>query len=292
VGGAWPGPAEPPAEGYRAELYDPQTGEVGWTGGTVEPRGASAATVLRDGRVLVSGGEGPGFAVASAELYDPATGRFSLTGSMSRPRSYHASVLLPDGRVLVVGGDGADLDASAEVFDPATGTFTPTGPLAFPQSRFTATVLLDGRVLLVGGSTRGPSPEQTSATGAAQIYDPAPGRFSAVGSLPRPVTGHAAATLGDGRVLIMGGVVEPGGRGNVTADAHLFDPATGLFSPAGAMTEARFNFHALTLDDGRVLILGHHWLNPLPGAGGGRRSSPSDPYVEEERIQRSAEVYR
>ena len=281
VGGVKDNYSPPRPESYRAELYDPVTGTVARTGDTVEPRIASAATVLRDGRVLVSGGE-IGGATASAEVYDPATGTFSVTGSMSRARSDHSSVLLPDGRVLVVGGAGADLDASAELYDPVTGAFTPTGPMAFPHSHFTATVLLDGRVLLAGGITGGPLPEQGHATGAAQIYDPATGRFSQVGSLVRPRTYHAAAALADGRVLVAGGLLEPGGRSNVTSNAQVFDPATGLFSPAGAMSEARFNFQAVPLAEGRVLIVGHRWLNQL---------LPNQ-YDEEARIQRSAEIFR
>jgi hypothetical protein len=288
VGGDRDGEGVPPTEGYRAELYDPATDAVAWTGSTVEPRVASAATVLRDGTVLITGGDGQDSALASAELYDPESGLFSATGSMSSGRSHHSSVLLPDGRVLVVGGTGSDLHVSAEVYDPATDTFSPTGPLAYSQTGLTAAVLLDGRVLLAGG-TRGSSPGLTSA---AQIYDPETGQFSGVGSLPAPRRGHAAATLADGRVLIVGGVLDLGLTSNVTSAASLFDPATSRFSPAGAMTEARTDFHALTLDDGRVLILGHHsWrLNPASRRGPG--PPPPDPYAEEERIRRSAEVYR
>jgi hypothetical protein len=68
--------------------------------------------VLRDGRVLVSGGDTPiacahscgTVSAASAEVYDPATGVWSPTGSMSVARATHLSVTLADGRVLVAGG--------------------------------------------------------------------------------------------------------------------------------------------------------------------------------------------
>jgi hypothetical protein len=143
VGGDRDGGGVPPTEGYRAELFDPATDAVAWTGSTVEPRVASAATVLRDGTVLITGGDGQDSALASAELYDPESGLFSATGSMSSGRSHHSSVLLPDGRVLVVGGTDGHLDVFAEVYDPATGTFSPTGPMAFPHADFAAAVLLD-----------------------------------------------------------------------------------------------------------------------------------------------------
>src|SRR5215470_20210211 len=62
----------------------------------------ASATLLKDGRVLVAGGDDSG---TSAELYNPTTGTWSATGSMSVARFGQTATLLTDGRVLVVGGD-------------------------------------------------------------------------------------------------------------------------------------------------------------------------------------------
>jgi Kelch motif len=61
------------------------------------------ATLLTDGKVLVTGGHTNGqFAsLVSAEVYDPASGTWMSAGSMSDPRENHAAVLLPNGTVLV-----------------------------------------------------------------------------------------------------------------------------------------------------------------------------------------------
>ncbi len=71
------------------------------------------ATILPDGKVLVTGGSSssefsdPRGAVNNAEVWDPATGSWSTLAAMNVWRLYHSTaVLLPDGRVLTAGGGG------------------------------------------------------------------------------------------------------------------------------------------------------------------------------------------
>jgi hypothetical protein len=76
----------------------------------VAPRVQLNATILPNGKVLVSGGstkdEDISTAVLPAQVYDPSTNSFSSAGSMEFPRVYHSNtILLPDGRVLAVGGN-------------------------------------------------------------------------------------------------------------------------------------------------------------------------------------------
>ena len=120
-----------------AETWDPATGTTSPTGSMTTARFGPTATLLADGRVLITGGVSDrGVAVASAEIWDPATGAFTPTGSMVQARRGHAAVRLRDGTVLVTGGtistgawlgDTALYLASAEIYDPTTGTFGPVG---------------------------------------------------------------------------------------------------------------------------------------------------------------------
>ena len=60
-----------------AELYDPATGTFSPTGSMSLIHDQHTATLLQDGRVLVVGGGGEGYASQkTADLYDPATGKF------------------------------------------------------------------------------------------------------------------------------------------------------------------------------------------------------------------------
>ncbi|GAO02512.1 Kelch-like protein 18 [Anaeromyxobacter sp. PSR-1] len=59
--------------------------------------------------------------------------------------------------------------------------------------------------------------------------------------------------LGDGRVLVVGGL---DAAWTYVAEAELWDPDTGAFTPAGALTTPRADHTATLLADGRVLVAG------------------------------------
>jgi hypothetical protein len=171
-----------------AEVYDPATGTFTATGSMAEGRELHAATVLSDGRVLISGGVTESLhptSLDSAELYDPTTGTFSPTGPMTGGRVFQTASLLSDGRVLIAGGlangrvyaNNPTFLATAEIYDPATGTFAATGSMADMRSYHTATVLADGRVLVAAGAVDA----GVTTLPSAEIYDPATGTFSPVG---------------------------------------------------------------------------------------------------------------
>ncbi len=215
------------------------------------PRACHRLTLLPDGRVLVTGGMAGERYTATAELFDPATGAFTPTGDMHTPRVCHTAILLDNGLVLIAGGFNGGYAATAELYDPATGMFTPTGSLGTARSDHVAILLPDGRVLLAGGVGNA-----YTFLASAELYDPLTGTFAPTGSLSTPRESHTATLLADGQVLVAGGHQGRRSAVEIYASAELYDPATGLFTLTGAMTQPRHKHDAVRLADGRVLIVG------------------------------------
>ena len=157
----------------HVELYDPAAGTFTLAAHTmVSARVDHAASLMADGRVLITGGkDGANKVLGSAELYDPRTGLFTATGDMSSPRLLHTSNALINGQVLIAGGSSDNFAstklASAELYDPATGKFSSTNSMNIRRVEQVAAKLITQQVLVVGGID--PS---GSFGNSAELYQP------------------------------------------------------------------------------------------------------------------------
>ena len=243
-----------PPDGPQAGKAAPTPPLLRPFGTMTEPRASHTATLLPDGRVLITGGfrkehGGDNESYSStAELFDPRTKKFGYTGEMSYTRAGHTATLLSGGGLILIAGGWNLMGvlSSAELYDPASEKFTTIGSMNMRRGGCTATLLNDGRVLICGGTGR-------DVTASAELYDPVRKSFAMPGSMTVPRHSHTATLLPGGRVLVAGGLSR---RNAVLASAEVYDPGTGTFGGVGDMAEARCKQAAVGLSTGEVLILG------------------------------------
>ncbi len=240
-----------PIDSTTAEIYQASSGQFVPTGSMLGAREGHQATLLNDGRVLITGGiyslpsEPWWRPLSESEVFDPATGTFAAVGQMNLARYGHTATLLQNGKVLIAGGGYPYASNTAELFDPADGKFTSTGNMTVSRSGHTATLLPNGEVLLAGGGGLGSL--------AAELYDPNTGSFFPTGNMNIARGWHTATLLPDGTVLIAGGYV---GHSGSTSTTEIYDPATGAFTLGPSLEQDRFSHTATLLSNGDVLIVG------------------------------------
>ncbi len=98
------------------EIYDPVANTWTERAPLATRRTDHTATLLSDGRILVTGGRLGLSTLSSTELYDVAANRWIGAGNLTKDRYSHLAAPLPNGSVLVIGGQtGA---GEAEIFVP------------------------------------------------------------------------------------------------------------------------------------------------------------------------------
>jgi hypothetical protein len=221
------------------------------TGSLAVGRSFHTATLLANGKVLVTGGgDANGVSLSSSEIYNPSSGTWTVTGSLLTARQHHTATLLPNGTVLVTGGLDTSGEAlnSCELFDPSTGTWEATGNFGFWRAYHTATLLPSGMVLLAGGVDL-----FSVATSSCETYDPATGVWTATGSLITARGGHTASLLADGTVLAVGGL----DAAQVSlSSCEIYDPSTGAWTATASLPAGRSSHTATSLPSGDVLVVG------------------------------------
>ncbi len=257
---------------------------------------ATAATAGMAGMAAMPGMVGtPGQYVTYQGPTDlaPAVGGSWDNASITIPGDVSAihSVQLDNGKVLLMAGSGnqyQNLQAGRFItylWDPAANTFT-TVPT--PSDMFCAghTILANGNVLILGGTTSYPQYDANgnlvhdwNGSKLAYIYNTQTNSYQPTGSMGNARWYPTAVTLGNGNVVVAGGLDDQAQQLGVvshnTDTVEQYSPATGAFStlhpldlsptdpsypvPAGATNSTRtlpYYPGLVLLGDGRLFYSG------------------------------------
>lgn len=194
------------------------------------PRAGQTATLLPDGRWLLTGGmeaDGPS---ATMEIQDSQTSRKTLVkDSLRFARAWHSATMLPDGNVFIFGGvdaKGAVID-QAELFNPKSEEVQTLSAKLTPRSHHTATLLTDGRLLVAGGESN-----EGKLLARIELWDARTGiATDSSAELRTARRGHTATLLPNGSVLLWGGTNQDG---EALTEGEVYDPEARSLSPSAS----------------------------------------------------------
>ena len=186
----------------------------------------------------------------SVTVTNPTAGQIGQwTPVMNWPIVAVHAMLLPTGDVLAW-TDYTD-NAGAQIWRPATNTFTPKTYSTVSLFCSAHSYLADGRLIIPGGIV---GLQDDLGPRNATVFDPVTESWSQAALMNVGRYYPTSTTLGDGRILVMGGTTTC-----VTCIAdtpEIYDPVADKWTLLAASAKKSFKYypHTFVLPDGRILV--------------------------------------
>ncbi|CAF4504279.1 unnamed protein product [Rotaria sp. Silwood2] len=225
-----------------AEIYN-ITSET-WTSTSrpmPEKFGRHRATLLKNGRVLIVGGN-----VSKAYYYDANNSSLWIpTGPMTQSNRRAPTVtLLADGRVLVTGGWTTPMIGlnTAEIYDPVNNTWRKTARNMTTGRVYHAAVRLNDSSVLIAGGYSDPV-----SLASAELYFPSNDSFVKIANTAFGGVYSSLTLLSNGYVLLTSG---GDANGTCSAITQLYNPSTRQWSNTSSLNYAREGNFAFVVSNG------------------------------------------
>lgn len=247
-------------------VFDPTTDTFTATGAMPQVRGWHVAARLANGHVLVAGGVDAALnTLTSSATYDPASGQWAAAGASST-HTWGAMVTAGQATVIVGGADvtynaNAPQGTSpwsfvglptpvAELFDAQGRTFGQAPPSIGDRVFYAGAANSAGQALFAGGL--GLQGQNLVPTDTTEIFDGT--AFTAGPVMSGTRYSPEIAEIGTtGDMLITGGI---DGNNATTAVCEVVLVGSNTLAGQVSMAEARIDHKAVTLNDGRILVVG------------------------------------
>lgn len=259
------------AAANTCEIYDPWLEVWSNTASMSVARSSHTATLLPNGKILVTGGyNGGGYALSSAEIYDPTTDTWTTSASMSYGRYRHQAVVLNSDSILIVGGRQGNVDgggamniwapvSTCEIYRISDDTWFAAAPLNETRVESGLAMLPDGRVLAAGGinDTLIISDWGQPASRTCEVYDPVVDTWTYTDSLASARNFVRLVTLDNNSVLSIGGEFDQ----YALPDCQLYDASSSTWIAADSLVDPRIVTEPVKLPNGDVISVGGwHYL--------------------------------
>lgn len=230
--------------------FIPSTGE--WLEGTAmaQERKGHRAVLLKNGKILVTGGSFSDNHFTSTELYEPATNTFTKGADMNYTHTGHTITALKDGSVLVVAGyrSNAAFSNKCEIYYPDKNEWKEIAPLNVARAGHRTFQLRNGDILVIGGVTKDVEGYPISS---CELYSFSTNNWKEVGSLLSVREGFAAFEVDESNILVAAGKLW-----NTDTQIELYNTNTFASSQQPNSLLKYYYTEAVDLGNGLVLLYG------------------------------------